>query len=452
MIQSLIEDTEYGIRQLEDKIEDYEEFIDWLDSADRTFDELSNEEQNAFKDVFNEYTRFTDETVPEEEVTEIKQELADALRQPAQRGLQEQTATIIDQFGVEKSGALTRSLKAEIQALDQDVIPANRDMLKEVGEVSRDLSEPSRQYIRKEITNNPNILFEHESESDHLLNLVNQVREREEKLEEVASLTESYEWINVTDRELGFFTKKWLSKSLPDTDTVISKLDQLDEYYNSFSSTVGDISTLLSKRVDNIFSEPSDGLIDPLTNLISNIDPVTDAVEQIEDLHEAKQISKELDHSIPTGVLEELPRLPPDKKIESVNELEKIADNLSDIHSRWSADMASNWESDAQILTNLSEQFGVTEPDVLNDVDSIRELSRQNPAKAVRQLNSLHDGLADLRDDIREATDLGDDAVDLLLDLIAEQSVSISRYGIEPVESLNDQIDLEVSINDSAQN
>jgi hypothetical protein len=178
MIQSLIKDTEHGIRRLENKINDYEKFIAWLDSADKTFDELSDEEQNAFEEVFLDYAKFTEETVPENRVTEIKQELAEALRQPAQRGLQEQTARVLDQFEVVQSGSLMRSLEAEIQALDQDLIPINRNQLREVTAQSSEFSQPAQQYIREKITEDPNILFQHKSEADHLLQLVGRVAKR----------------------------------------------------------------------------------------------------------------------------------------------------------------------------------------------------------------------------------------------------------------------------------
>jgi hypothetical protein len=450
MIQSLIKDTEHGIRRLENKINDYEKFIAWLDSADKTFDELSDEEQNAFEEVFLDYAKFTEETVPENRVTEIKQELAEALRQPAQRGLQEQTARVLDQFEVVQSGSLMRSLEAEIQALDQDLIPINRNQLREVTAQSSEFSQPAQQYIREKITEDPNILFQHKSEADHLLQLVKTVREREQTLATIASSVESYEWIELPNRDFGPFPNIWLSEPLPDPGAVTAELDQLDEYWDLFLQTIGDTAPFLSTEIDNVLSDPADGLVDPLTSLVASLETAANRVGRIQYLIEAKEAAQELEHQIPTEALSELSNMSADAVISDREGLQEHVRSLSDIYSRWETDMTSSWRSDAQVLMNLSEQFGVPEPDVLDEVESMEKLAQHEPVLAVRQLNSLHASLAGLREDIKDGTGLGDDAVDLLLDLIAEEDIPISRYGIGAVESLNEKISLKVTIDESA--
>lgn len=450
MIQGLIDGTEEGVRQLEKKVDDYEEFINWLDSAQETFDDLSEEEQDAFSDSFSEYAKFKDEPIPEGQVTEIKEELAANLRRPAQRGLQEQTARVLDQFGVEESAPFTRSLETEIQALDQSKIPENRNLLQRVVDQANELSQPSQQYIQNKIIADPNILFKLESDDAHLSQLVDTVREREQTIEDIAHSIESFEWIDVSNRDFGPFANTWLSKELPESGVIKSKFEQLDEFRDRFLRTIGDVSPFLSSELDNIFSKPSIGLLDPVKDLIADLKSHADVAERIETISEAREVAAEKEYNIPTQPLLKIPDKQNDRKISNQEEFQSHVQDIYTLYSRWEDEMISSWESDVQIIKNISERFKITKPDILSEVESIEAIIQEDPIRAVHQLDTLHASLADMRQEIRDASGLEDNSVDLLLDLIAEESVPISRYGIEAIESLNDSFDLEVAIDESA--
>lgn len=444
-MESLSEDLRKTIDEVDAQNEKYRDFSQWLSDSEDRWNEFTLQEKDAFRQAFSRFVQYTRDPVPPEDIEEIRLEIQTAFRQPLREAIRERLQEISDLMGTSFTEPEITTLLSELDTTDRDSLIDKREGYSKLLDLLREAEGPLKQWMKRAIQQDKSRLLMPEED---LLPELESTSSTFETLRMISAEIDDLEWSeSLPDRDVGYFSVDWLDADLEEHGPILAKIEEVASLHSEFRQANIQITPILV----NFFTDFTDSPVDePFGFLESFVLELEDSKPDLELLTSADALTE-------TKTVESIPISSEDldESLETLHErgystLSTLEGDLNDFHSSfayWADETKKYWAKQNTIIDVLVGQFGCEPPNERTDEEEFGQLLRTDPRAAISTLEELRDYIETQKSDL--TSEIGDESVDLLTDLITSQSVSYSDYSADAISDLDEHIALALSINES---
>lgn len=437
--------TQDAIDRVEEYLDQYDSLISWITNAIEQWDEYTIEEKEAFRDNFESYRHFSEESIAPEDLEDRITELKELYRQPLQEAIFDTIDELEQVLELSIEGD-RETVKSTFNSMSRSQLINQRNSYSEIENYIEELEEPALANLKNAISNNITILT---SANNIFEPLVKDTYDKQAKLDEFSSRINDMGWWMPEPSAVGPFPQKWLDVSLPNVEEFNDVIHAINESRSELNSRLGDITPAIVQNLDNIIVDPSQTPMEKLRELETEL---AELVELSQDMMTIIAISdniRDTDVVLPESArVIELSESIQSSSYSDIEEARLSVQNSLREFEEWKDSLSHWWESRKNIIEMFEEHVDIEDLEFVGQSEAFDGLIQDDPQAAVEILVGLQRDLDKIRDELREGVGLGDESIELLFDLLEENSVPISRHGLSAVENLAENMDLRVTINE----
>lgn len=446
-MNELLSQTDAAISGVSEYIDEYEMFIEWIEQAESDFDDFSESEQAAFVEAFSQFSIYTEEPVTPNEVVDIRSNMRAVFREPLLEANLDAIQKITDQLEFSLEDSVLDSFNNELKSWPRDELIQHREAYEKVNSSIENVTDAEIVHIREHISRKPHELLKPEAE---ILRLIGSITNTASRLEEVETVFSQYQWLSLSDRHIGPFSQPWLDTEMPDITDVESIMEGIDDSVNILQKCEIPIGNAISNTLDTKIENPQNDFYSELKELADTLDFLATKMTPLQSISDMIGLIEDgdlgmLDQDALSEIAEKLKQTDP----ASIDQVITIVSDISEEYSAWTIEVTSRWQTYRSALSVLDDSSTVDELDSFNNEDAFKMALDETPIEALDAFNRLVSVLQDRRQVVGDEDGLSEESIQLLFDLIEQQTIAYNDYSQEAVEELNDVIALQIQINES---
>lgn len=441
----VLENIEETTKIMESNLKDYEDLNEWFAQSEEKWNDFTEDEKEAFRQAFSEFESYTDEPIAIGNAAEVLQDLKQLFRSPIVQAVLESIEDLDSELDINWEEKEMNALEQQVTTTPREELLAIRTNLRTLSQRLEQLSDVVRDYIRQQIEQSPTRILKTEE-------LLEDIEEKEARCEALMSISETLHENDIgefSDREIGVFSKNWLSAPRHEPEDIVPLIEELAQQVQVAEQYVGDLRPAIQSLFVPALQNHSEELIFEIEQLLDQVESVVERAQALSGVHESAEKVRDMDTDIPQSeLILELSETIKENEFDSFPSGEQAIQMYRDTYTQWKHSLKSSINNNLEIARVLAEHFRVEDvpPEPESDVENLVE---EDPASAIEALSTLLNYIEAQRAEIEAEGEIDDRSLELLFDLVDQESVPISAYGLEAVEVLEGMVDLRVKIDES---
>lgn len=439
-VEQFLEDIQSASETVAEEIRYLEEYRNWLDEAEDEWDNRTNAEQESFRESAEDLIIELRTNDPEWDfISEFSVQLQQSYKEPVLESIQNSINQIASLLNVETNelDLTTESLRDRFESSSAAVREEYQESLHKLQKADQIVLD----YLSPQYDNDPFLLFQ----SSQLVADIKRASERSSTLQDLINHLADIGWLS-GETESVLLSPTRLDSEVPTSSDLSEYISIIEETIADFRATELDVKEPISR---SLLDELSDSDIETAfeeTALRSNelskefgrVDQVIDVIDLNEDEYPIGGVVSDWESIVKSNY-------------NSISELSRTVDGFIDSFNSWCHQQSSRWSEIREVARYYIQELDEVDTDpptkVQEHVENGLEF-RDGVVNSLKIIQETEEWLESQREALRD--ELGDEAVNLLDDLIEKSEVNVNDYSTDTIDTVSQNIDLVLRIDDES--